>query len=49
MLLDLARMSGVELAVNQRVEQDLCFVASHCLLLFRQPRRSQHGARAREP
>ena len=49
MAFDLARVPGIELAVDQRVKQDFSLVAGHfALLLFREPCRPQHGAGARE-
>ncbi len=49
MRFDLARVAGVELVVEQRVKQDLCFVAGHfACSSSASPGRAQHGAGACE-
>ena len=50
MRFDLARVTGVEFAVDERVQQDVGLVAGHfggsCSA---EPGRAQHAARARQP
>ena len=46
MRFNFARMPGIELIVDQRMQHDFCFVAGHEPLLLRQPRCTQQLARA---
>lgn len=49
MVFDLARMAGVEFAIDQRMKQHFSFSqVISVVALFRHPCRSQHGAGARE-